>query len=448
VGSFGGAELSLLQLIDEWGARDPDVEFSVVAPAPAGLFQAELASREIEQQCIDFGAWVHLRTEASPLDEILELRMNSWAVQALAGLIAEFRPNLVVTNTIVCPWAAIAARTAGIPHAWFVREFGDLDHGMHFSLGRDATFRDIGRLSELVVANSVAVRDHLSAWVPVEKIAVAYPAIDIPSVRRLAAVNEAAVQRPAGACHVVMVGRIRDSKGQPALINAIARLRSEGTRVTATLVGDSETPEARAVLRLIDELDLSDRVHVVGEVSNPYPYVAEADVAVMASRCEAFGRVTLEYLAIGTPVIASATGANLELVEHGRTGWLFDLQQPEQLDNALREAASDPSATRRRGDAARASVDDRISTAYPFAEIVPRLTSVANHMVTPLDAVPEVLRLWLHLPENLERHLDEITERQKSAHADIAWKVGRVATGPGRLLAHMRRAAVRRREET
>ena len=37
------------------------------------------------------------------------------------------RPDLVVTNTVVAPWGAFAAKALGIPHAWFVREYGDLD---------------------------------------------------------------------------------------------------------------------------------------------------------------------------------------------------------------------------------------------------------------------------------------------------------------------------------
>ena len=82
---------------------------------------------------------------------------------------------------------------------------------------------------------------------------------------------------------------------------------------------------------LIDELDLRDRVRFV----DPQPhhilssYYRAADVVLVPSRSESFGLVALEAAACGTPVVASAVGGLLTLVDHGHTGFLVPGRDPD-----------------------------------------------------------------------------------------------------------------------
>ncbi len=92
--------------------------------------------------------------------------------------------QLVVTNTLVVPWGAIAAAKLGIPHVWFVREFGEPVQGFHFPEGREAALRDIGALSHRVVANSYAVKAMLDEVMPAERVDVVYPPVDPALVAR------------------------------------------------------------------------------------------------------------------------------------------------------------------------------------------------------------------------------------------------------------------------
>src|SRR5690606_12181168 len=186
VDNFGGGELTLLHLIDQWRALRPDTEFLVVARTPEGLMQPEFEKRGLQHRALDFDSWVLPLVRERPIDVILTARMDSWAVTQIAEWIREFEPDIVVTNTIVSPWAALAARLVGVLHAWFVHEYGDLDHGLGFRIGRAESFEDIDTLSDLVVANSEAVRNHIAQWVAPEKLTTAYPAIDLIRARELA----------------------------------------------------------------------------------------------------------------------------------------------------------------------------------------------------------------------------------------------------------------------
>lgn len=434
--SFGGAEKTLVHLIDQWAALRPSTEFFVVSRTPEGQLQGELDRRGVTHRALDFGSWVLPAHEPLPIDAILTTQMDSRAVVRITDWMREIAPDLVITNTMVSPWAALAARSLNIPHAWMIHEFGDLDHGLRFRIGRDETFNDINALSDLVVANSEAVRDHLATWVPADKLTIAYPAIDLARVRELAKRDSAAFAFNVShiGLNTVMVGRIGRSKGQWRLITAIARLQSEGVHVTATLVGPVGPDEAIEVHALIESLGVADQIHIVSENDNPFVFVEAADVAVMASDCEAFGRVTLEYLALGRAVIASRSGANPELIVEGETGWLFDPKNIDELVAALREAAADRDELARRGVAARQSVDDRLAHAYSAADLVTRCEAVVAAGPSPMQKLPNVLREWLALPQHVERHLRSMHERRTTGRAAIEWRIGRVLTAPFRAL--------------
>ncbi|MBF0673453.1 MAG: glycosyltransferase [Salinibacterium sp.] len=437
VDNLGGAELTLLHLIDEWRRLRNDVEFFVIARTPTGLLQGELDQRSVSHESIDFDSWVLPLVREVPFQVLWTARMDSQAVARMAELIDEFAGDIVVSNTIVSPWGALAARSLGLPHVWMVHEYGDLDHGLGFRLGRDRTFEDIGILSDVVVANSEAVRNHVSQWVPSDKLAIAYPPIDLERARRLA--RSVSPEVPTTELRVVMVGRLAPSKGQWRLLRAMATLRTEGVPIRATIVGGLESEDARQIVTLADTLGLSDAVDFVGETDNPFRFIAAADVGVTASDSEAFGRVTVEYLALGLPVIATDAGANPELVEHGVTGWLFDAHAPDGLTDALREAHSDRDEVLRRGTAARRRVEEGLAHAYPLEPLISRVEELKVQGARAMVRLPNITREWLELPLVVERYLADMHLIRSAAHASMTWRLGRLITVPLRFAARLKR---------
>ncbi|WP_168220044.1 MULTISPECIES: glycosyltransferase [unclassified Salinibacterium] len=434
---FGGGELTLLNLIDRWRELRPEVDFFVVSRSPEGMMQAEFDRRGVSHRALPFDAWVLPMIRERPIDVIMTARMDSEAVSAIASLIREYEPDLVVTNTIVAPWGAIAAKMERVAHAWLVHEFGDLDHGLKFRIGRKRTFEDIGILSEVVVANSEAVRDHIAQWVDASKVTIAYPANDLPRARALAGNRRAEKAESPEVLRTVLVGRLGQSKGQWRLLRAIAALRGEGVQIAADLVGPAGSAELEEIHELIDVLGLSHCVTITGETDNPFAHMAEADVAVMASTCEAFGRVTLEYQALGVPVIAARSGANPELVTEGETGWLFEPDDISDLVRVLREAHEDRTELRRRGAAAARAVEERLENAYPVSDLIERLEQAVKTGSLPLRRLPNLTREWLNLPNVVERHRREVTAMQAAVHQSETWRAGRILVAPLRFIARL-----------
>ena len=89
------------------------------------------------------------------------------------------------------------------------------------------------------------------------------------------------------------------------------------------------------------DLGLAEVVEVRGVVDDVSAVLGLGHVGVNASRSEAFGRVTAEYMRAGLAVCASRAGATPELVEHGRTGLLFPLEDWRSLARDLELLAAD-----------------------------------------------------------------------------------------------------------
>lgn len=392
--SLGGAERSLLALVEDWHARDPELEAIFATKAPRGKFIMALEERGWGYHALRFRGWA-LPAGVTSSDRALFAAADYSATLALIDLIERERPDLVVTNTLVAPWAAFAAATVGIPHAWFVREYGDLDHGLEFQGGREVVLHDIGVLSNAVFTVSAALKAHLGNYLDEEIVTVAYPRIDADAVGRRLALPPTSAPFPTTepGLRIAVVGRLAESKGQWRVIEAMGLLKARGVSTSLALIGGEELPSYSQTLRArVSDLGLGDRVAFLGEQANPFPAVAEADVCVTASTMEAFGRSTLEYMIAGKPVVASSTGGSAELVDAGVSGFLFEPDDIDGLADRLAVYALDPSVAVAHGaaGAARSSLFLHANEAT-----IDRLIQAAS---APVRALPRSARYWFSLP--------------------------------------------------
>ena len=144
---------------------------------------------------------------------------------------------------------------------------------------------------------------------------------------------------------LLFVGRIQPLKGPDVAIQALAELGR--TDVQLAIVGgssgrngDIQAAEAHA---LVDEIGLHDQVHFI----EPQPHhilstwYRAADVVLVPSRSESFGLVALEAAACGIPVVASAVGGLLSLVDDGDTGYLVEGRRPGDFAAAIAKILGD-----------------------------------------------------------------------------------------------------------
>jgi glycosyltransferase involved in cell wall biosynthesis len=177
-----------------------------------------------------------------------------------------------------------------------------------------------------VIANSVATgRAFVAAGGDERLVAVAYPGIDpVPFDAVTAAeVVAARAELAAGDARLVGIfGRLCDWKGQLVFVEAIAGLPDVvGVIVGGALFGEEEF-EARLRARIM-ELGIGARVRMLGFRRDVPVLMKAMDVIVHASTTpEPFGRVVVEAMLAGRPVVASKAGGVMEILRDGETGFL------------------------------------------------------------------------------------------------------------------------------
>lgn len=262
------------------------------------------------------------------------------ARRAFKALFAEFRPDLVVTNSLVIPGAAIAARSARIPHVWYIHEFGDRDHGFSYDFGRSLSLRLVDRLSNRVIFNSTAVRDHFAGSISAHKARLVPMAVETPPAA-------AARVRPGpGPFRLVIVGGVSHTKRQEEAIRAVAALDRRGIATRLEIVGPGGPEITEYLESIATGLGVAGSVDFIGETDRPFDHFAAADVALICSRDEAFGRVTVEAMKAGRPIVGAASGATAGLIAHGSTGLLYEPGNPEDLADQIERLVLDPELLR------------------------------------------------------------------------------------------------------
>jgi glycogen synthase len=162
--------------------------------------------------------------------------------------------------------------------------------------------------------------------------------------------------------YVLYVGRITDQKGIFHLLEA-ARQLPEGVQVVLC-ASAPDTPEIEERLRTaVPQHPNVKWIYGMVPLEVVKQLYSHAAVFACPSVYEPFGLINLEAMACETPVVASAVGGIVEVVEDGKTGILVPPARPDELASALRRVLADPGMARAMGTAGRKRVEDSFSWA-------------------------------------------------------------------------------------
>jgi glycosyltransferase involved in cell wall biosynthesis len=366
-GRIGGAERSLLQLL---AGLDPDrYESHVALPGPGPLEQ-ELRSLGVPVHCAPL---VRLRRTAWPGRLAAQAVRTAASAICLARLAVRLDVRLIhAQDTSALPAAGPAARLAGVPCLWHVR---DLRPGAPLT-------RLLAPLCDGAVCVSRAVRDATGL------AGVGRPVWTVPNA--IAADAFAGLARPGEARRelglppqtpvALVAAQMVPWKGHRRFLAAMALLRRTCPAV-ALLAGDDlfgDHPGYVAELRrLAERLGIAGAVRFLGHRRDVPTLMADADVVVVPSDAEPFGRVVLEAMALGRPVVGLARGGLPEVVQDGVTGRLVRGDSAEDLARAMAELLTDAATRERMGTAGRRLVRERFDLpahAARISEVYGRLT--------------------------------------------------------------------------
>jgi glycosyltransferase involved in cell wall biosynthesis len=332
-----GAERSLLDLLDGFATIGIDTVVAVptVATSNPG-YLADLVARTTEVHLVDV-PWRYLPDPPSPS-----------VVEEFARLAACTGVDAVAVNSIVVREPLDAARQLGLPTVVHAREVPP---------GAPDLCALLGGTAAQVVSSVVDDADWIIA--PNRSTALVYPGRARVSVVPGAVepdafpVRTSHDQRP----RVAIVGSVTAAKGVPEFLEVARRLER---RTDARFVVIGHEVEDLRQLAGVD--GIPSNVVVTGALATPQDAMDHADIVVSASRStESFGRVVLEAMASGLPVVAFAHGGPTELVVDGVTGFLVPPGDLDALAERISELCDDPGLRRSMGQTARERAVARFS---------------------------------------------------------------------------------------
>ncbi len=338
---MSGAERSLMTLLSSLKGRlDP------VVACPDGELAEAVRGEGIETApIVGTGASFRLHPVHTGRG-LAEMARSSLQVRRL---VAGLEPDLVHANTTrAALLALLARRRSGPPTVAHIRDWVPEGRLSRFVLGT------IGRRADAVVANSAYVARQFAGMPLRRPVQVIHNPVDLTRFDPERA-DGGAVRRELDiapdAVVLSVVAQLTPWKGQDDAILALAGLSATDRDVVLLVVGSAKFDAAgtqfdnrsyeRDLHALVASRGLEDRVLFLGERSDVADVLAATDVLLMPSWREAFGRIAIEAMAMGTAVAATEVGGPAEIVTPGVEGLLVPPRDADAWSRALRPLIDD-----------------------------------------------------------------------------------------------------------
>lgn len=320
VGALGGAALSLMNLIH---ALRGSVHPIVVVPGGVGDVVHDFFLRQ-GCECVvapfELNATIPLsfRSVVKFIPKYLRYhRVNRRALRLVLAVLSGRTVRLVHTNSSVVSLGYHLARRLGVPHVWHLREFQDRDFSLRPFCGWRELKRKIYR-ADAAIAITEAVYRH---W-------------GLDRARRAVCLWDA-VRPAADACScpdkekyvVFCAATLSDAKGADFAVEAFALSGLAAAGYVLRMVGRCPPGYGDRLSRLAADRGVASAVELVGFCDDVRPHLLRATAFLMCSHNEGLGRVTVEALFYGCPVVARRSGGTPEFIRHGQNGFLFDSVQ-------------------------------------------------------------------------------------------------------------------------
>jgi sugar transferase (PEP-CTERM/EpsH1 system associated) len=310
----------------------------------------------------------------------------------LRRLLQELRPAIIHSRNMAALESQLCS--IGLPdvkrvHGEHGREVNDLD-------GSNWKYLIFRKFMRIFVHRYIAVSKDLENWlitkvgVTPDKIQQIYNGVDFslfaPQTVKPLALLRARWRELDGILVAGTVGRLTPVKDQQLLLQALAHLR-EGhpelsDRLRLLIVGDG--PLYPVLTQMVEQLALQDVVWLAGDRDDVSSLLQAMDIFVLPSLGEGISNTVLEAMASGLPVIATAVGGNIELVEEGVNGSLVPVGDHQALSNAMASLLKNDAERSRQG----ANGRQRVCQRFDWSRTVDGYLRVYDELVGRSDATP------------------------------------------------------------
>jgi len=314
--SLYGAQKSLLDFLVN---IDVDKYLPIVIGSKLGPFTEVLDRKAIKFFCVPFEWWVGAGVFFKTLKRLV---LNLFCLYIYQRRLANISIDIVYSNTSVVPFGALLAFVLKKPHVWHAREFVEEDLGLKFDFGTKFSRKLMAFSSGKIIVNSNSLKGEFEKNVDKSKLVTIYNGVlDLWDLDMN--FNGKKIQNK-NRIKIGIVGRIVKYKGQEDAIRAVKTIMLRSCILpTLYIVGNGSKQEIDRLKKLSSELGVSSQINYLGHHDNINEVFHTFDITYVCSICEAFGRVVVESMATGTPVIGSIAGGIPEIIRDGENGMLY-----------------------------------------------------------------------------------------------------------------------------
>lgn len=314
----GGAQQSLVLLLE--GLDDSDFYPIVVCPKE-GTLTRELTSKNIDWEIATILPFATGKS-TSVLDFIKMWGGYSLGIFRLLYLLKKYSIDLVHTNTVFPLAGAIAAKICNIPHVWHVREIISAPD-YKFFIRKKLVKKTIIKLSNKIICISKSVekgfKDSKNKYKPIT--IVVYNSVDLNYYKNIK-------NNIRGKVVIGTVGAIRELKELHKIPEIIASILSKPNvpkfewHIYGKVAPGSEQ-YFENLIQKIKEYGLEEYCIVKGYYDKKEIF-SKINILAHIAKNEAFGRVFIEAMISGIPVVAVDSGGVKEVVKDNKTGYLIN----------------------------------------------------------------------------------------------------------------------------
>lgn len=311
-----GANKSLLDLIDGLKVY-PAFKCEVIVSSKGPMID-ELLKRKIKVYKTLYTNDVYVEGRRFEfLRVIVKSFLNLLSFVYLSCLLDQEKIDIIHTNSSITYLGAYLAKKWRKTHIWHIREFAYESYNYKYIGGERKCEILMKNSYTIAISNSILTR-RLEFMPPMCKM-----------VLNDGVVSEVNIKEPYLEFSLDMslrfgvVGYISETKNQKEALAAFSEFSKNNKKSTLSFAGGGDRNYIYSLESIIEKESLKDQVYFKGYISNITEFYKEIDVLLMCTRNEALGRVTIEALSMGIPVIGYDNAGTSEIIIDGFNGLLY-----------------------------------------------------------------------------------------------------------------------------
>jgi glycosyltransferase involved in cell wall biosynthesis len=397
--SLQGGQLALIELVQQWQQKNSEIEPVFISIGEHGKFSEICSQNGWTCFVLALDWWLETKGPRNHKFRSSQFLSDLSSVTQIRQIINDVKPSMCFTNTITTPWLAYASAAEGVPHVWSCHESGDFNKELSYRYGLDETYKIIGDLSQLVIANSASTFEYLSKFVSLEKITLLPPVRSKETLNRLLHSSEKNSIQPTtkpknNVFTIGCFGAVNQNKNQQLLFEALSPIALSGREFKLVIAGNIDQGYWASQTRSGYFRNIANNMDVLESVSNPLPIMSSCDLVVSTSHYESFGMSLFESQFAGVPVVSTPHHGALEIIQNGITGTVLASYNPGELSEVILGYMNSESLTQAQGKAAASITREFLENTLALKiELLTRLEIIASGAVQLNNQSPLVALL-------------------------------------------------------